>query len=177
MPHDDQAVQPELVDELAHDARVLGGGVPVARRAVGEAEAGVVDGQAAEPVPQGGDQVAVEEAPRRVPVEHEDRLAFALVHVVDPADGAPEPPRLEGVEVGGGPEAGRSLSDRISVGGLGHASILSQSASVVSASAGVAISRGPRPAVSTAARIPTAESAAAIQMAGVNPATNAAGVP
>ena len=65
---------------------------------VGEPEAEVVGSDAAEAPAQFGDDVPVEEAPRRVPVTEEQRGARSLVDVVHPARRGLEPTRLERVE-------------------------------------------------------------------------------
>ena len=91
MSHHEHVGEVELGDELTDNSGVLAGRVAVVGGAVGEPEPRIVDGNAPEAVAKLADHVSVEEAPGRVAVAHQDRLAAALIEVVDAAGGALKP--------------------------------------------------------------------------------------
>ena len=63
---------------------MLGGGEAITRRGTREAEAGIVDGDAAKTVRQSFDDLPVQERPGRVPVQEQKRRSAPLVDVVEP---------------------------------------------------------------------------------------------
>jgi hypothetical protein len=89
--------QVEGSDDVADDTGVLAQRVAVAGCRGGEPEAGIVDRDAAEVVAQRADDVAVEERPRGVAVQHQQHRPAALVDVVDVGGAGAQPPVGEGV--------------------------------------------------------------------------------
>jgi hypothetical protein len=83
LDHQCQALETEREHEPLDDLGMRRGREVVAGRRFGEAEAGIVQRDAAEPVAQPLDDVAVQERPGRVAVQQEERRAGAFVDVVD----------------------------------------------------------------------------------------------
>jgi len=90
-------------DELLEDIGVLGRREAVARHGRRQAEAGMVDGDAAVAIAQPSDDVAIEKRPGRIAVQEQQRRAFALVQVVDTATGHLDVVVLERIELPGHP--------------------------------------------------------------------------
>src|SRR4051812_47165862 len=84
LAHGQVAVQTEMVDEFAHHAGMFVDLVTETRRALRQAEAEVIQSYAPEAVSQRDDDVAVQEAPRRIAVAEQDRRSVSLVDVVEP---------------------------------------------------------------------------------------------
>jgi hypothetical protein len=97
LAHRQVPVQPEVIDELAHHLGVLLDPVAEPPRAVRQPETEVIGCDAAELIPQAGDDPAIQEAPCRVAVEEHDDGTRALVDVMNAAVRAVEPPRGERV--------------------------------------------------------------------------------
>lgn len=98
LAHHDEALEPQVVHELTHDAGMLFDGVGVAIGAVGQAEPEVVHGHASKPVAQGAHDVPVQEAPCRVAVAEQERRPGAFVDVVHPPVRGLEPAGLEWIQ-------------------------------------------------------------------------------
>jgi hypothetical protein len=84
LTHQRDAGQVELGDESLHHRRVLGHGVTVARRRGRQPESRVVQGDAAKPVLEPVDDVAVQKRPGRIAVQPKKDRSLAFVDVVDP---------------------------------------------------------------------------------------------
>ena len=100
LAHRQVAVQAEVVDELADHPGMLVDGVTEPRGSIRKPETEVIRRDAAEPVAQRDDDVAVQEAPGRVAVAQQDRRAVTLVDVVHASLRAVEPARLERIQLG-----------------------------------------------------------------------------
>jgi hypothetical protein len=83
LDHHRQVAEVQPQDELLEDIGVLGRREAVARCRRGEAEAGVVDGDAAVAIAKPLDDLAIEERPGRVAVQKQQRRSAALVDVVE----------------------------------------------------------------------------------------------
>src|SRR5438876_12456215 len=77
---------------------MLGGGEAITRRGTREAEAGMVDRDAAKTVRQSFDELPVQEGPGRVPVQEQKRRSAPLVDVVELGALDPGKVALERVE-------------------------------------------------------------------------------
>ena len=94
-----RASRTDRVDEPAEPARVVLGSVAGSRRALGQAEPEVIDGDHPMGRAEAGDHVPPLEAPRRGAVHEQHRRALALVYVVlAPVAGVD---RARGVRPGG----------------------------------------------------------------------------
>jgi hypothetical protein len=71
-----------MIDQFAHHLGVLLDPVAEPRRAFGQPETEVIGCDAAELIAEAGDDVAVEEAPRRIAVKEHDHGTRALVDVM-----------------------------------------------------------------------------------------------
>jgi hypothetical protein len=85
LAHDREPVQAQPIDRLPDGSHVFLDGVAVGLWSIGQPEAEVVHGDAAESIPQASDDASIEEAPRRIPVTEQDRCSRALIHVVHPS--------------------------------------------------------------------------------------------
>jgi hypothetical protein len=72
LAHGQVAVKVEMIDQFAHHMGMLVDPVAEPGRAFGQPETEVIGCDAAELIAQAGDDVAVEEAPRRVADEEHD---------------------------------------------------------------------------------------------------------
>ena len=100
LAHRQVAVQTEMVDELADHAGMFVDLVAESSRPLRQAEAEVVQSYAAEAVSQRHDDVAIQEAPRRIAVAEQDGRSVSLVDVMNPAPRAVKPARLERIQLG-----------------------------------------------------------------------------
>ena len=98
LPHGDEVVQLEVIDELPDCGGLLLDGVPEIIRMLRKAETQVVHRDASELAAQPGNNVAIQEAPRWVSVKEDDRGPLALVDIVDATATAIKPSRLEWIE-------------------------------------------------------------------------------
>lgn len=92
-----EPLQAGVVDQRVDPLGVLLGGVAVAGRMVREAEAGIVGGDRATRAAELLDDVAIQERPRGVAVQHHHRRPRPLVHVVQRAPATLQPPVGKGV--------------------------------------------------------------------------------
>lgn len=97
--HQNEAVELQVIDQLAEDRGVFGDGVAETRRTFGQSETQVVDGDTPVPVAQVLHDVAVEETPRRSAMTEQDRWSGPLVDVMNSANGRVEPARLERIQI------------------------------------------------------------------------------
>jgi hypothetical protein len=88
-----------VIDELADHAGVLIDFVAESLGTLREPETEIIRCDATEAVAQRDDDVAVQEAPRRVAVAEQDRRPVSLVDVMDAAARAVESARLERVQL------------------------------------------------------------------------------
>src|SRR5262252_10653970 len=84
-----------MVDELADHLRVLHGGVAVTRWQLRQPEAGIVHRYAAKSAGELLHDLAIQEAPRRIAVEHDHGGAVSYVDVMNPRACPINPPGLE----------------------------------------------------------------------------------
>src|SRR5262252_991240 len=84
-----------MVDELADHLSVLRGRIAVTRWPLRQPEAGIVHRDAAKSPGEVVDHLAIEEAPRRIAVEHEYGGAVAHVDIVNPGACPIKPPGFE----------------------------------------------------------------------------------